>query len=125
MANYGLGNSSAVENVFNDPYSDVSSFNSVEKRQLEVQAQGSNSLASYTNVSQIPIGQVRSYVFDCDQIIKKLIYFLTIKQNINYQSKQLLIIIFISQSFYISLLYLLSNKNYFLSRNHPNLNSSH
>jgi hypothetical protein len=31
MANYGLGNSNAVENVFADPYSDVSSFNSVEK----------------------------------------------------------------------------------------------
>ena len=35
MANYGLGKSNAVEDVFADPYSDVSSFNSVEKRSNE------------------------------------------------------------------------------------------
>lgn len=86
MANYGLGNSSAVENVFNDPYSDVSSFNSVEKREFEAGVQGSGQLANYGNISQTPIGQVRSYVFDCDQIIKKLIQELDdnlLKVNIN------------------------------------------
>jgi hypothetical protein len=86
MANYGLGKSNAVEDVFADPYSDVSSFNSVEKRLNEAGIENSNGLLNYTNVSQIPIGQVRSYVFDCDQIIKKLIEELDdnlLKVNIN------------------------------------------
>ena len=86
MANYGLGKSNAVEDVFADPYSDVSSFNSVEKRINEAGIENSNGLLNYTNVSQIPIGQVRSYVFDCDQIIKKLIQELDdnlLKVNIN------------------------------------------
>jgi hypothetical protein len=64
----------------------VSSFNSVEKRLNEAGIENSNGLLNYTNVSQIPIGQVRSYVFDCDQIIKKLIEELDdnlLKVNIN------------------------------------------
>ena len=86
MANYGLGNSNAVENVFNDPYSDVSSFNSVEKRENEAGVESSSGLANYTNISQTPIGQVRSHVFNCDQIIKQLIQELDdnlLKVNIN------------------------------------------
>jgi predicted metal-binding transcription factor (methanogenesis marker protein 9) len=86
MANYGLGNSNAVENVFGDPYSDVSSFNSMQKRELEADKKLSDGLVNYTNVSQTPVGQVRSYVFDCDQIIKKLIQELDdnlLKVNIN------------------------------------------
>lgn len=86
MANYGLGNSNAVENVFSDPYSDVSSLNSVEKRQIEAEVKLSDALVGYSNVSQTPIGQVRAHVFDCDQIIKKLIQELDdnlLKVNIN------------------------------------------
>ncbi|MEY4332045.1 MAG: hypothetical protein RLZZ196_783 [Bacteroidota bacterium] len=73
MANYGLGNSNAVENVFAEPYSDVSSFNSMEKRVQDSLKNGPEKIAPSNNVSQIPVGQVRSYVFECDQIIKKLI----------------------------------------------------
>lgn len=73
MANYGLGNSNAVENVFADPVSDVSSFNSIEKRTEEYIAAGNTAYAYNNAVSQIPIAQSRSYIFECEKIIYNLL----------------------------------------------------
>lgn len=73
MANYGLGKSNAVENVFSDPYSDVSSLNSLEKRANESPDQGKNLINYNNHISQTSVKDVRSYVFECEQIVRKLL----------------------------------------------------
>jgi len=72
MANYGLGRSNAVENVFADPYSDVSSLNSVEKRSTEYNRIIGNENKYNNHLSHSTILNIRSYVFECEQILKKL-----------------------------------------------------
>ena len=73
MANYGLGNSNAVEDVFADPYSNVSSFNSIEKRAQEFKAAGGLGALYNNNVSQTPIVEVRSYVLESENMVNQLL----------------------------------------------------
>lgn len=72
MANYGLGRSNAVEDVFADPYSDVSSLNSVDKRAVEFNRSSGNQYKYNNHLSHSTILNVRSHVYECDQILKKL-----------------------------------------------------
>jgi hypothetical protein len=73
MANYGLGNSNAVEDVFSDPRSNVSSFNSLERRAAETN-ETTDSIIAYSNtISQISIKDFRSYIFQTESIVKQLL----------------------------------------------------
>jgi len=73
MANYGLGNSNAVEDVFAEPISNTSSLNSLEKRIEEFNQTQRSPYAFDNSVSQIKIKDVRSYIFECEKIIYNLL----------------------------------------------------
>jgi hypothetical protein len=73
MANYGLGNSNAVEDVFSDPVSNVSSFNSLEKRAEEFSQSGETSIGYFNKISQTTIKEVRSNILQAEQIVNQLL----------------------------------------------------
>lgn len=73
MANYGLGNSNAVEDVFAEPMANTSSLNSIEKRIEEFNKTQSSPYAYGNAVSQTKIKDVRSYIFECEKIIYNLL----------------------------------------------------
>lgn len=72
MAKYGLGQSNAIEDVFADPVSDVSSLSSLGDRG-ENQVGVSQTIKYNNLVSYVPVEQVRSFVFESEQTIKRLL----------------------------------------------------
>ncbi len=73
MANYGLGNSNAVEDVFADPYSDVSSYNSLEKRAEEFKAVAGSGITYNNAVTHSPVQEIRSYIFEAENMMNQLL----------------------------------------------------
>lgn len=75
MAKYGLGKSSAIEDVFTDSGSDVSTFDSLEDRDKQLSSVRKVSTAHNlsTDVSQIEISQVRGIIYQAEKNINGLI----------------------------------------------------
>lgn len=75
MAQYGLGKSSAIEDVFSESGSDVSSYTSLADREVELSTQTKISTRNNlsTDISEIEISQVRGIIYETERIINGLI----------------------------------------------------
>jgi hypothetical protein len=75
MANYGLGKSSPIEDVFSETSPEVSSFTSLEDRQNDffasTKTSGRNNLS--TDISEIDINQVRGIIYESEKNILGII----------------------------------------------------
>lgn len=76
MATYGLGNSSPIEDVFNDKVDNVSSFIGTEDREKNYKINNGVPSKSYNlsdEKSQIPVDKLRAYIFDAERNVNGLI----------------------------------------------------
>jgi hypothetical protein len=75
MAKYGFGESSPIEDVFDEAYESTdSSYVSVEERaRINSQINGRNAIKLSTDISETPVLQVRSSIFEAEKNIKGLI----------------------------------------------------
>lgn len=74
MAQYGLGKSSAVENVFSDDIEDVSSFTDIESRAEELKIVSPNLNYNLSDkISEIPVKNVRASIFEAEEFVVGMI----------------------------------------------------
>jgi hypothetical protein len=75
MAQYGLGQSNPVSDVFSNTTSEVSSFQSIGDRNIAA-AKNTDFIQStkyFSGMSQVPISEVRNNVYYCERVISELL----------------------------------------------------